>query len=277
MFGTTFEEMLSLIMFGLTNKVTHDSIIVEQLQGHTRDTRLFGSVLHDNVRFSLMIPIPHPNADGGFVSCLSTDTKLAIALSGRTELTHKVINKYGFLSRTRPCLSDYDFRFIVEADKAIQEHIFRLINLRHSISLTQHAVPFFRFRVCKCYREECNEQHIYNVDSPVKQSLRCSGCRIARFCSLCSESDHGGECTQSIDEQSSEVIGAITKPCPSCPARIQMIDGCNHMKCTSCKTHFCWICATVFQPAARIPVNPDDINDSMAHHWRNSTCRQFNN
>jgi hypothetical protein len=275
-FGTTFEEMLNLLRFGLTSKVTHDSIVVEQLPVRTRDPRLFGSILHENVRFSLMIPIPHPNAVGGFVSCSSSDIKLAIALSGKTELTHKLISKYGFLSRSTPCLSDYDFRFIIEADKIIQEHIFRLINLRHSISLTHHDVPFFQYRVCRCYREECKAQHIYTVNSPAKQSLRCSGCRIASFCSLCSDSDHGGDCTQSIDEQSSEVIGAITKPCPSCPARIQMIDGCNHMKCTSCKTHFCWICAAVFQPAARVPVNPDDINESMAQHWRITTCRQFN-
>jgi hypothetical protein len=274
-FGTTFEEMLSLIMFGLTNKVTHDSLVVEELPAPTRDPRLFGSILHENFRFSLMIPLPHPNAEGGFVSCLSTDIKLAIALSGKTELTHKLINKYGFLSRPTPRLSDYDFRFIVEADKAIQEHLFRLINLRHSISLTHPDVPFFRYRVCKCYREECKEERIYTVE-PLKQSLRCSGCRIARMCSLCSGSDHGGDCRQTIDEQSSEVIGTITKPCPSCPARIQMIDGCNHMKCTSCKTHFCWICATVFQPAPRVPVNPDDINESMSNHWRTSTCRQFN-
>ncbi|KAK9835713.1 hypothetical protein WJX74_006510 [Apatococcus lobatus] len=33
-----------------------------------------------------------------------------------------------------------------------------------------------------------------------------------------------------------------TKGCPGCKARIQRIAGCNHMICTQCHRHFCWVC-----------------------------------
>ncbi|KAK9864262.1 hypothetical protein WJX84_004729 [Apatococcus fuscideae] len=33
-----------------------------------------------------------------------------------------------------------------------------------------------------------------------------------------------------------------TKACPGCKARIQRIAGCNHMICTQCHRHFCWVC-----------------------------------
>lgn len=32
------------------------------------------------------------------------------------------------------------------------------------------------------------------------------------------------------------------KKCPSCSSGVEKIDGCNHMTCQNCKTHFCWIC-----------------------------------
>ena len=34
-------------------------------------------------------------------------------------------------------------------------------------------------------------------------------------------------------------------PCPSCKAPIQKSEGCYHMKCSQCKTHFCWGCMLV--------------------------------
>jgi hypothetical protein len=33
-----------------------------------------------------------------------------------------------------------------------------------------------------------------------------------------------------------------TKECPQCHVDIQKISGCNHMHCTNCDKHFCWLC-----------------------------------
>ena len=32
-----------------------------------------------------------------------------------------------------------------------------------------------------------------------------------------------------------------TKPCGGCGARIQRNGGCNHIVCTRCRRHFCWV------------------------------------
>merc|ERR1719382_138648 len=36
--------------------------------------------------------------------------------------------------------------------------------------------------------------------------------------------------------------------CPKCRVRIMRSQGCNHMKCTNCETHFCYRCGTTLDP-----------------------------
>ena len=36
------------------------------------------------------------------------------------------------------------------------------------------------------------------------------------------------------------------KQCPGCGASIQKVDGCNHVKCSVCETHICWVCLGKF-------------------------------
>ena len=44
-----------------------------------------------------------------------------------------------------------------------------------------------------------------------------------------------------------------TKPCSSCGAPIQRNGGCNHMTCSRCHGHFCWVgrCPALPCPALR--------------------------
>ena len=35
---------------------------------------------------------------------------------------------------------------------------------------------------------------------------------------------------------------AHSKGCPHCKSPVEKNGGCNHMKCTNCEFHFCWIC-----------------------------------
>ncbi|CAK9785861.1 hypothetical protein CC85DRAFT_206438 [Cutaneotrichosporon oleaginosum] len=37
--------------------------------------------------------------------------------------------------------------------------------------------------------------------------------------------------------------------CPTCSASIQKIEGCNHMTCTLCSTHFCYRCHSAISPS----------------------------
>lgn len=36
------------------------------------------------------------------------------------------------------------------------------------------------------------------------------------------------------------------KDCPRCKTSIQKSDGCNHMTCSACKAHICWVCLEAF-------------------------------
>ena len=37
-------------------------------------------------------------------------------------------------------------------------------------------------------------------------------------------------------------LRTFTKPCIKCKTPIEKDEGCNHMRCQSCDTHFCWVC-----------------------------------
>ena len=73
-----------------------------------------------------------------------------------------------------------------------------------------------------------------------------------RFCFMCSKKEHEpapcdlvakwlGRAAVS-DQASEQLLRAITKKCPNCGIRIQKNKACNHMTCTNCGHHFCWLC-----------------------------------
>jgi hypothetical protein len=70
------------------------------------------------------------------------------------------------------------------------------------------------------------------------------------ICVKCMKDFHGGTCHQTSDEQTLAVLqnaieeGTI-KICPSCKTPTEKKDGCNHLFCTDCKTHWCWGCKQV--------------------------------
>ncbi|CAG9943266.1 unnamed protein product [Clonostachys rosea f. rosea IK726] len=86
----------------------------------------------------------------------------------------------------------------------------------------------------------------------------CEDCGFA-FCSRCFQSWHGelkichprakdGELTE--DQKASlEYIRLHTSPCPTCDAPAQKTHGCNHMICSRCQTHFCYLCSAWLDPA----------------------------
>lgn len=67
-----------------------------------------------------------------------------------------------------------------------------------------------------------------------------------------------------LDElKSLEAIRKMAKPCPSCGQAIAKNEGCNHMHCRTCSTHFCWTCLEVISE-----LNPYD-------HFRSGGCKIF--
>ncbi|UNI19019.1 RBR-type E3 ubiquitin transferase [Purpureocillium takamizusanense] len=85
----------------------------------------------------------------------------------------------------------------------------------------------------------------------------CEDCGFA-FCSRCLQTWHGefvycvpkrntDELTEE-EKASLEYLQLHTSPCPTCAAPAQKTHGCNHMICSRCDTHFCYLCSSWLDP-----------------------------
>ncbi|KAF8582786.1 hypothetical protein K439DRAFT_131801 [Ramaria rubella] len=85
--------------------------------------------------------------------------------------------------------------------------------------------------------------------------IRCFSC-LARICAHCHVENHEGltceehRYNQSGDESLNKRWKEANnvRGCPECTAPIEKIDGCNHITCPRCRTHFCWVCLGKFAP-----------------------------
>ncbi|XDG02180.1 hypothetical protein ABKA04_001795 [Annulohypoxylon sp. FPYF3050] len=86
----------------------------------------------------------------------------------------------------------------------------------------------------------------------------CEDCDFA-FCIRCEQSWHGefkhcvpkdrkDEMTEE-EKASAEYMRLHTTECPTCGAPCQKINGCNHMQCFKCRTHFCYLCSAWLDPS----------------------------
>lgn len=81
-------------------------------------------------------------------------------------------------------------------------------------------------------------------------------CRLA-FCRTCYKSWHGplqrchprDPTELSAEEKASyDYIAKNTSPCPYCNSPTSKTQGCNHMRCYQCDTHFCYLCGDWLDP-----------------------------
>ncbi|CAP37079.2 Protein CBG19920 [Caenorhabditis briggsae] len=83
-----------------------------------------------------------------------------------------------------------------------------------------------------CFCEHCWKSH-------VESSVRCgadyhapTSCdTIRQWMTKCAD-----------DSETANYISAHTKDCPQCHSCIEKAGGCNHIQCTRCRHHFCWMC-----------------------------------
>jgi hypothetical protein len=80
----------------------------------------------------------------------------------------------------------------------------------------------------------------------------CPACLVA-VCTACNVSHDGLTCDEHRDRASGgykalraakEKLGI--KDCPKCGIMIEKTFGCNHMTCSACGTHICWMCMKTF-------------------------------
>lgn len=85
----------------------------------------------------------------------------------------------------------------------------------------------------------------------IPKFLTCPDCKVAT-CRSCKWVAHDGiSCEEALerlkqhrklDFQSDLWKVQNAKKCPNCTAFIEKNSGCSHMRCTSCKFEFCWLC-----------------------------------
>ncbi|KAI0264733.1 hypothetical protein BC834DRAFT_252997 [Gloeopeniophorella convolvens] len=98
-----------------------------------------------------------------------------------------------------------------------------------------------------CPTADCPQ--VYRA-GPRDAVLSCPSC-LARICAFCRVEYHEGvACADRADggdrlfEEWTRTHGV--KRCPGCRAPIERAEGCNHMTCTRCRTHTCWVCLETF-------------------------------
>lgn len=74
----------------------------------------------------------------------------------------------------------------------------------------------------------------------------CGLCHIG-VCLRCREQLQEGHVCKIENIQSITMLMTDSKPCPKCCATIHRTEGCNHMFCTNCRTHFDWNTLQVLQ------------------------------
>lgn len=92
---------------------------------------------------------------------------------------------------------------------------------------------------------------------PAELLAVCDDCSFA-FCNRCFQSWHGEfvTCTgpkskEELTEEekaSAAYLELHTSPCPTCAAPAQKTHGCNHMVCSRCASHFCYLCSAWLDP-----------------------------
>jgi len=82
--------------------------------------------------------------------------------------------------------------------------------------------------------------------SPTMVCEKCHG----TYCYIHANAHPGETCRaytkrqKSITKANDWFIKQISKKCPSCKAPTQKGVGCNHMTCSQCRTHWCWVCGS---------------------------------
>ncbi|KAK0204039.1 hypothetical protein DFS33DRAFT_854618 [Desarmillaria ectypa] len=97
-----------------------------------------------------------------------------------------------------------------------------------------------------CPTPDCPQ--IYR-SAPKGTILQCPSCLI-RICSTCHIEQHdGSDCPDRDDTDVAfkewKKIHDV-KNCPGCKIPIERAEGCNHVTCTRCQTHICWVCSKTF-------------------------------
>ena len=126
-----------------------------------------------------------------------------------------------------------------------------------AISALDEYVKKNREIVKYCPTADCGM--VYRVSAEGRR-FTCCAC-LAEICTSCQMQWHDG-LTCAMLKSEKQVEGRLQdwmmkdpsnrKICPICKTPIEKIDGCNHMTCSGCKSHMCWLCLKVFPTGGEV-------------------------
>ncbi|GJE86431.1 RING finger protein [Phanerochaete sordida] len=92
--------------------------------------------------------------------------------------------------------------------------------------------------------------------APADTVLQCPSCLI-RICAKCHVESHDGTTCARREAEDRRLFQQWSstrdvKNCPACKIPIERISGCNHVACTSCKAHICWVCLSTYKESGQV-------------------------
>ena len=108
-----------------------------------------------------------------------------------------------------------------------------------------------------CPTADCGTVYRVSTDG---RCHKCEAC-LAETCTSCHTQYHNG-LTCAMFKSEKKVEGSLKewmmkvpdnrKCCPKCNTPIEKNEGCNHMTCSQCKSHMCWLCLEVFPSGEQV-------------------------
>lgn len=108
-----------------------------------------------------------------------------------------------------------------------------------------------------CPTTDCGMVYRVSTDGRLH---KCGAC-LVEICTSCHVQYHSG-LTCAMFKSEKKVEGCVKewmmedpsnrKNCPKCNTTIEKNAGCNHMECSQCKCHMCWMCLRVFATSGEV-------------------------
>lgn len=104
-------------------------------------------------------------------------------------------------------------------------------------------------RDCLDYIKCLHCKRLVSATGMSENAILCSECSVDH-CDRCGENLHEGKTCREKQNEKSDLFDWLnqnpdhrrTCPNPKCKMPIERAEGCNHLECSQCKIHFCWIC-----------------------------------
>jgi hypothetical protein len=114
-----------------------------------------------------------------------------------------------------------------------------------------------------CPTPDCGS--VYQCSGSYEISM-CPTC-LTQTCTLCHAEPHiGWTCAEYNAQPNNNREGQPlanytsmtgTKACPKCATLIDKIEGCDHIECSICHTHICWVCLEIYANAHAVYLHID--------------------